>query len=79
MKTIIINRTQFTEITYTYRNEREPQAGILIHDLDDINDGDLILGNGAELPTNEAEAADILDDSAATSAFTLSDGIYRID
>lgn len=78
MKRITINGTQFTEITYIYDGEELP--GLLIHDEADINrDGDMIVGNGCELPETEEDAAYILADETGLSAFHIKGDRYIID
>jgi len=78
MKSITINGTRFTEIDYILDGEEMP--GILIHDEHDTNsDGDMIVGNGCELPDNEEEAAVILTNETGISAFHMEGGRYIVD
>lgn len=78
MKSITINGTQFTEITYIYDGEEMP--GLLIHDEADINrDGDMIVGNGCELPEAEEDAAYILANEVGLTAFHIEGDRYIID
>lgn len=48
------------------------QRGVYIHALnDEFSDGDCVLFNGAELPTNAEEARALLEESADSSAKCL--------
>lgn len=78
MKSITFNGTQFTEIDYIFDGEEMP--GLLIHDEADTNrDGDMIVGNGCELPVTEEDAATILTTETGLTAFHLEDDKYIID
>lgn len=80
MKKTIINNIEFTEIEYIYANETEPQIGILVHDLNDINhDGDAIYGNGVDLPKTQDEVDVILTNEHGETHFHIDNGIYYID
>lgn len=76
MKSININNTTFTEITY--RMEGEDLEGLLIHDENDtFHDGDMIVG--CELPETVEEAEIILANETGISTFHIEDGMYIIE
>lgn len=75
---ITINGTTFTAITY--RMEGENLEGLLIHDESDINrDGDMIIGNGCEMPESAEDAEIILANETGLTEFHFDDGLYIID
>ena len=79
MKSVIINSTEYTEIEYIYGNDNESQIGILVHDLkDEFRDGDMIIGNGAELPETEEDAEALLANETGSSNFHEVDGLYFV-
>lgn len=80
MKSTTINGTTFTEIIYRMHDEEVEQYGLLIHDENDtFHDGDMIIGNGCELPETEEDAEIILTNEAGSYAFHIEDGLYIID
>lgn len=77
-KSVTFNGTTFTEITYIL--DGEVLDGLLIHDEADINrDGDMIVGNGCELPETEDDAALIISNETGLTAFHVEAGVYIID
>lgn len=77
-KSVTFNGTTFTPITYIY--DGEEIDGLLIHDENDIySDGDMIVGNGCELPETEEDAALIISNETGLTAFHVEDGVYIID
>ena len=79
MKSIIINNTEYTEIEYVWGAEPEIQQGILVHDLkDEFRDGDMIIGNGAELPETEEDAAILLENETGSTQFHEVNGLYFV-
>ena len=80
MKSTTINGTTFTEITYRMHDEEVEQYGLLIHDENDtFHDGDMIIGNGGEIPETEEDAEIILTNETGSYAFHIEDGLYIID
>lgn len=78
MKSITFNGTTFTAITYIM--DREEMDGLLIHDEADANaDGDMIVGNGCELPETAEDAEIILSNEIGLTAFHVDGGRYIID
>lgn len=76
MKSITINGTTFTEITYLL--DGEELDGILIHDEADTNrDGGMIVG--CELPENAEDAEIILTNETGLTAFHFDCSLYIID
>ena len=72
MKSIIINRTEFTEIIVDTEPldlfEIHESMGLLVHDIEDENrDGDFILID-AWMPENEEEAETLLTNETGTPA-----------
>ena len=77
---MVFNGVEFTEIEYIFQDDTEIQQGILIHDLRDENrDGDMIIGNGAEMPTTEEEAKMLLENETGSTQFHEVNGIYFIE
>jgi hypothetical protein len=75
---IAINGTTFTAITY--RMDGEDMEGLLIHDESDTyHDGDMIVGNGCEMPESAEDAEIILTTETGLTAFHFEDGKYIID
>jgi hypothetical protein len=78
MKSITFNGTTFTAITYIM--DGEEMDGLLIHDEADANaDGDMIVGNGCELPETAEDAEIILHNETGLTAFHADGGKYIID
>lgn len=78
MKSITFNGTTFTAITYILDGEELP--GLLIHDVHDTySDGDMIVGNGCELPETAEDAEIILSNETGLTAFHVDGGRYIID
>lgn len=76
MKSITLNGTTFTAITYIL--DGEEMDGLLIHDEADANaDGDMIVG--CELPETAEDAEIILSNETGLTAFHVDGGRYIID
>lgn len=77
-ESIIFARTEFTAITY--RMEGEDMPGLLVHDLADTNhDGDMIIGNGCQMPATQEEADAILTNETGETCFHRDGDVYVID
>lgn len=75
---ITFNGTAFEEIEYIINGET--LDGLLIHDEGDVNnDGDMIVGNGCELPETSEDAEIILESETGLTAFHKENGVYVID